>query len=308
MTSKAPFGIGGMVGSPTGPVLYLGDIGGGSLQLARAPTWEIETLPTRTTVLRAQVASFGDRLLLSAVELVSMKPMRIDLLIVDPRSGTTETVLAGCRPVDRPFVAVGPRREVVVATCGGTPHAFERKGTRWQPLDGATFESPVAAIALDAHDRLHILSNVSGRSQLAVLDPAPSLVPLPDDVQLHSLAACGERLYAAYERKVSPYDIGIASSDGSHWSFDLVTADTLGELVVGFDAECNPIVGHHERVWERVGDAWVATPITPSSASVQALTVHEGVVYVAFENIDRDGVRSSVQRRRLTAGGRQDTR
>lgn len=292
-TSPTPFDVAGMVASPTGPVLYIGDAGGGALMLVRAPDWRAVTFARDLLTSYGHIAANGDRLVVTAKRL-GLK-FTLELLQMDLATGEATTLVTGCGLLANAHVAMSPTRSVIVAQCNEVLHVFESKDGKWQELTTVPEPRLVDAIALDAHDHLHYVRRLHHGEVDAVVAIEPTRAPLsaPKDVTFGALARCGNDLYASYQR--GAYDapeVGVARWTGSAWQYDTIAAMS-GTLVIGFDERCAPFAAFGDQVWRKSAGTWTDVSLGRPAAWVDALLAYKGTLYVALHEV-RDGVSSSV--------------
>ncbi len=275
----APFIARGAVPTPTGVAFFVGDIGGGVLQLARDSEtgWKLEKLITPQTLAPGRIAVQGDVIAVTGVSVV-MGPISTGVVAlgVSPHS-----LIEGCNLGDNHAIDFDSKGAVVAGVCGDELYVFERRGTAWSkraswPSPKTRFEGAI----IDAADRVHISLITAGVQHYIIVDGTKRTeAPLPN-AKLWVLRACKGRVYATLER--DGVNLLGHFRDGT-WSVDAIGHGS-GVPYVGFDQDCRAFIGADHTIWSRGAKAWVSS-VVPTSGTIKALIGKGGKLHVAYEEV-----------------------
>ena len=276
----APVGLSGLVATPTGPVMLVGDEGGGDVELVAltAGAWKHDKLASGTTTARGELAAYEGRVGATALD-IDTGSFTADVLYL-ARGSKPELAKRGCKH-DSHELAMTSQGPVIVATCKDDVIVLDRTGAAWkQRLTWTSKNSLVREVAVDAADRIHVWLIQAGEDQHHVIDGSQrTRIALDGKDELRSLAACGGRIFATFYDK-----FGVLR--GTRWELEPI--ETHG--VLGFDEACRPFIASGDRVLSRNGAAWIESALPREvDGNIKGLVGFDGTLYAAYEAV-RNGV------------------
>ncbi|NUP14334.1 MAG: hypothetical protein HOW73_50525 [Polyangiaceae bacterium] len=301
IVTGAPIGLGGLVATTDGPVLYVGNEGGGDVQIGRlvGGAWTFETIASSSMLARGKIAARGKQLVTTATAIdVWGSPITADLRHVE-KGKEYETIASGCKVFDRHTVAFDVRGPVVAAACGDQITLWERAKKGWAARTSwAQDRGLVDGSAVDAKNRIHLsLSTLSSGEHIVVDGTKHETKGLPARARAMSLQSCRGDIFAAVEMDREDKDldyIAFGTFRDERWSFDAVEREVAGYPHLAMDEDCRPFVAVGSDVWSRGARGWVKSSLPGGNApNIKGLVAVRGTLYAGYEEI-RNGVRVGV--------------